>query len=313
MRSETQNRIKAFLKLLVSAAGIGYIFYKVPFSSIRQNWTAETLPWIFFLLIITFLSMLIQANRWRGLLLDEGKKIPFRTFYAYIALGYFFTAFLPGGFGGDIVKTLAFGKRFKQTSRSVAAILVSRVQGLLMLFLLFFVSLPWVLWHYSLPFYYTIGMGIALFLSIAAILFCCFSDKVKIPERFSERLHFIAKLQESLSLYRNHKKQFFLSFWDSFLLQLIVFVTSYGYFRSIGIALDFRLVIVFSAITIIVTMLPISLNGIGIREWVIISLYTGILGLPADKVLAGNLLGYLLLLFQAIQGAIVFAVQKKTI
>ena len=75
--------------------------------------------------------------------------------------------------------------------------------------------------------------------------------------------------------------------------------------------MDFRLVIVFTAITVIITMLPISLNGIGVREWITISLYTGIVGLPADKVLAGHLLGYVLILFQAIQGAIILAVQKR--
>ena len=52
----------------------------------------------------------IQANRWRGLLLEDGKKVKFRTFYAYIALGYFFNNLLPGGFGGDAVKTISFGK-----------------------------------------------------------------------------------------------------------------------------------------------------------------------------------------------------------
>lgn len=311
MKAETKKRLSAALKLLVSATGLGYIFYKVPFAEIQSNWTANTLPWLVFLLFITFLSMLIQANRWRGLMLDEGKKIPFRTFYAYIALGYFFTSFLPGGFGGDVVKTVAFGKRFKQTPQSVAAILVSRVQGLLMLILLFFLSLPWVLLHYGLPIAYTAGMLLALAISVAAILFCCFSDKFPIPRAVRKRIAFIGKLQGALSLYRHNRRQFFLSFFDSLLLQIIVLATSYGYFRAIGISLDFRLIVVFTAITIVVTMLPVSLNGIGIREWVIVSLYTGILGIPADKVLAGNLLGYLLILFQAIQGAAVFAVLRS--
>lgn len=307
-----KRRIVFLLKLLVSVFGIAFVFYRIPLESICENWTGTTLHWLLFLIFITFLSMLIQANRWRGLLLEDGKKISFRTFYAYIALGYFFTAFLPGGFGGDVVKTLAFGKRFKQTPKSVAAILVSRVQGLLMLFLLFFVSLPYVCLSYAIPKIYIAGMVLALILSFAIFFFCCYSDRFRLFDRFAERFAFVSKLRDSLALYRTHKKQFFLSFIDSFWLQLIVFVTSYGYLRSVGISLDFRLVIVFTAITVIVTMLPVSLNGIGVREWVTISLYTGILGLPADKVLAGNLLGYVLLLFQALQGAVALAVQKRT-
>jgi hypothetical protein len=53
-------------------------------------------------------------------------------------------------------------------------------------------------------------------------------------------------------------------------------------------------------------MLPISINGIGIRENVQVSLYSTLLGIPADVVLASTLIGYIPLLFQAIQGAVVF-------
>ncbi len=306
-----KKRLVFFLKLLISVTGIGCIFYKIPLEEICANWNRNTLSWLLLLIFFTFLSMLIQANRWKGLLLEDGKQIPFRTFYAYIAIGYFFTAFLPGGFGGDVVKTLAFGKRFRQTANSVAAILISRIQGLLMLYLLFFLSLPWVCFHYSLPAPYIFGMIAALLLTAAALAFCCFSDRITSLKFISGRLAFVSKLQKSLLVYRNHKKQFFLSLLDSLWLQLLVFATSYGYLKAVGIALDFRLVVVFTAITVVITMLPISLNGIGVREWITVTLYAGIVGLPADKVLAGHLLGYILILFQAIQGAVILAVQKR--
>ena len=64
-------------------------------------------------------------------------------------------------------------------------------------------------------------------------------------------------------------------------------------------------------ITITVSMLPISINGIGLREGVNVSLFTGLLGIPADTVLAAALLGYIPMLFQAIQGAIVFVTLGK--
>ena len=58
-------------------------------------------------------------------------------------------------------------------------------------------------------------------------------------------------------------------------------------------------------------MLPISLNGIGIREGTQVALFTGILGIPAPVVLSAGLLGYIPLLFQAMQGAIVLLTYKK--
>ena len=79
--------LSGVLKAVISIGGLIYIFYKVPFADVCGHWTVQALPWIALILFCTLFSMFIQANRWRGLLLEEGKKIKFRTFYAYIALG----------------------------------------------------------------------------------------------------------------------------------------------------------------------------------------------------------------------------------
>ena len=101
-----------------------------------------------------------------------------------------------------------------------------------------------------------------------------------------------------------------LSGLDSIWLQLVTIVIHYAYFRAMGIEVNIAIITVFTTIMVTFTMLPISINGIGIRENVQVSLYTGLLGLPADVVLASTLLSYLPLLFQALQGGIVFATLK---
>ena len=78
-----------------------------------------------------------------------------------------------------------------------------------------------------------------------------------------------------------------------------------------GVDVNFAVITVFTTIMVTFTMLPISINGIGIRENVQISLYTGLLGIPADIVLASTLFSYMPLLFQTIQGAIAFAIIKE--
>ena len=125
--SKAKSILKTILKASVSIGGLAYIFSKIPFQEVSKHWTSEALPWIGVVLVTTFLSMCVQANRWKGLLLDNAKGIKLRTFYAYIALGYFFNNLLPSGFGGDAVKTIAFGKRFGNMANSVAAIVISRI------------------------------------------------------------------------------------------------------------------------------------------------------------------------------------------
>ena len=309
-KTATKLFAKRLFQLIVSVGGFAYIFYKVPFSSVVDNWSLSMTPWILLMLVAANLIMLIQANRWKGLSV-QGPEIPFKTYYAYTAMGYFFNNLLPTGFGGDAVKSLAFGKKFNQTSQSISAVLLSRIQGLLAMFLCFFIALPFALSTTDIPFGYTIVMSIALLTCVVIVTLCLFSDKVPIPITITDKLTFIPKMQKSLSIYRQYKRQVLLSSLDSLWLQLLTLFISYAYFRAVGQNIDISILIVFTCITTVVSMLPISLNGIGIREGAQIALFTGILGIPAPIVLSAGLLGYIPLLFQALQGAIVLAGSRK--
>lgn len=300
-----------FLKVAVTGSGLAYIFYKVPYQQVFDNWNSQTFQWMLLILLFTTLLMIIQANRWRGLLLEEGKKIKFKTFYAYIALGYFFNNLLPSGFGGDAVKTIAFGKRFGNTANSVAAIVISRVMGLLAMFLSFFIALPFVFIQYQIPAIYTITVSSVAILALIIIIGSLFSDKFHIPNKLSQKIPFLLKLQQAFTIYRSHPKAFWLSGLDSIWLQLVTIIIHYAYFKAVGIEVDIAVITVFTTIMVTFTMLPISINGIGIRENVQVSLYSGLLGIDAHIVLASTLLGYIPLLFQATQGALVFSFLRK--
>lgn len=267
-------------------------------------------PWVLATLVAATLIMVIQANRWKGLSV-QGPDIPFKTYYAYTAMGYFFNNLLPTGFGGDAVKSLAFGKKFNQTSQSISAVFLSRIQGLLAMFLCFFIALPFALAKINVPTAYTLVMCAVLLICIVIILCCLFSDKIPFPKFITNKISFIPKFQYSLSIYRKHKKQLLLSSLDSLWLQLLSLFTSFAYFKAVGVDINIGILVVFTSITIVVAMLPVSLNGIGVREGVQIALFSGILGIPAHLVLAAGLLGYIPLLFQALQGAVVLVGSKK--
>ena len=302
--------IKRIIQLLVSIGGFAYIFYRIPLNEVISNWNVSMTPWIMAMLVAATLIMVIQANRWKGLSV-QGPEIPFKTYYAYTAMGYFFNNLLPTGFGGDAVKSIAFGKEFHQTSQSVSAVLLARIQGLLAMFLCFFVALPFALNKAEIPLVYTVTMTVALLACMVFILLCLFSDKFPVPRFVTDKLTFIPKLQASLSIYRKYKKQLILSSLDSLWIQLLTLFIAYAYFKAVEVDIDISILVVFTSITIVVSMLPISLNGIGVREGIQVALFTGILGIPAPVVLAAGLLGYIPLLFQAAQGAIVLIARKK--
>ena len=197
------------IKVLVTVGGIVYIFHKIPFFDAISNWNKSALPWLAVILFLTVILMAIQANRWRGLLLDDGKKVKFRTFYAYIALGYFFNNLLPSGFGGDAVKTIAFGKRFGNTANSVAAIAISRIMGILAMILSFFIALPFVVAKYQVPLSYTITVSVFALVAILVVVGGLFSDKLKIPDKLALKVPFLLKLQKKNEVGYEKKSKLF--------------------------------------------------------------------------------------------------------
>ncbi|MCF0224876.1 MAG: flippase-like domain-containing protein [Fibrobacter sp.] len=302
---------KAALATLVSAAGLTYIFYNVPLAEVFGHWTSQSYPWIAVIFVCTFFSMTIQAKRWRGLLLEDGRNVPFKTFYGYIAMGYFFNNILPSGFGGDAVKTIAFGRRFGHTENSVAAVAISRVMGLIAMFICFFIALPFVARNYEIPLQYTLIVCAMAVISVFIIVGGLFSDKIKIPTIITNKIPFLCKLQQAFSIYRNHKIPFLMSGVDSIWLQLSSIIIHFAYFKAVGVSIDLATITVFMTISLSVTMLPISINGIGLRESLNVSLFTGLLGISPDKVLAATLIWYIPMLFQVAQGAIAFAIMRK--
>ena len=116
-KTDVKLLVKRILQLVVSVGGFAYIFYRIPLASVMDNWSLGMTPWVLATLVAANLTMIIQANRWKGLSV-QGPEIPFKTYYAFTAMGYFFNNLLPTGFGGDAVKSLAFGKNStKQANR----------------------------------------------------------------------------------------------------------------------------------------------------------------------------------------------------
>jgi len=72
---------------------------------------------------------------------------------------------------------------------------------------------------------------------------------------------------------------------------------------AVGVDLPFLTVVPIAALVGLIGLLPVSINGWGVREVLIVTLLTP-LGAPADRVLAGALLGRFLVLVVTLVGGV---------
>ena len=81
--------------------------------------------------LLLFVTIPLSAYRWHLLLWCQGFRLPFRKTFEVVLVGLFFSTFLPGSHGGDIVRAgyIYHGAR-QQTGTLLMSILIDRVTGL---------------------------------------------------------------------------------------------------------------------------------------------------------------------------------------
>lgn len=90
---------------------------------------------------LSLLGIVIRAFRWKWLMEAVGARLPTgRAIYLYF-VGAFFNAFLPTGFGGDVVRVLEAGQGIS-SQQAAGTVLVDRLSGFMALFGMALVLLP---------------------------------------------------------------------------------------------------------------------------------------------------------------------------
>ena len=86
-------------------------------------------------------GIVVRTFRWRALLHGLGLRPPFWQLLRLYLVGGFFNAFLPSGFGGDVVRVLELAQG-EPPPAAVGAVLVDRLAGILSLMALGLMALP---------------------------------------------------------------------------------------------------------------------------------------------------------------------------
>jgi uncharacterized protein (TIRG00374 family) len=116
--------------------------------------------------------------------------------------------------------------------------------------------------------------------------------------------NFIQKFKE----YRKMPGRVVLAFLGSLWMQALTIAMQWACFMALGVELPVGVLLVVMPVTLLASAIPVSLNGIGVREWTMLSLTAGLVS--PDALLASLLLGYAMILLQAAQGFVCFQISK---
>ncbi len=226
---------------------------------------------------ISFLIIAGLTLRWRILLAQQGLAVPARTVFALTWGGQFFNSILPGSTGGDVIKIYQLCRLAPERKASaVATIFVDRLAALIALLslaLLGFIFEPVPLKiladegpGWTAPLVASIVLGLA-FIGTLASWFAYY---------FLRRTSWLGRMQRMLAATKTHlaaSPALAMVFLLALTVHLITFTVVYLFARSLGINITYTQIIVMVPVVLFLMLLPITINGHGLREVLLIGYF----------------------------------------
>ena len=269
--------------------------------------------WIGAAILAYIVVEVAAALRWNVLMKVQGIHLPFGRMSALFFIGLFFNQFLPGGTGGDIVKSYLLVKETPgKITGALLAVLFDRLIGLVALVTItgalialrydFLSQTPdtrqllWVL---------LAVLGSAILGLLTSFVVSGFGLLHRLPHKFPGREKLI-ELSAAYHLYAHHWTATLIAFGFSIIAHLATFLTFLCVahaFRAGVAAVDFFAIM---PVERTISSLPISFAGVGVREHVLQVMLNGLCGVPpAVAVLIGSM-SFLVMLACAAPGGLVY-------
>ncbi|MDD3802853.1 MAG: lysylphosphatidylglycerol synthase transmembrane domain-containing protein [bacterium] len=302
-------------RIAVTLLILYFIFAKIDFFGTLEVMRNSNLIFIVLAFLTNFIFTYILALRWQMVLKLYGFNVSvFRSFKIYI-IGLFFGNFLPSTVGTDVIRGIYIADKDKQLSDVISSILIERWLGLLGI--VTYVTIMPIIFFNRVQIKYFIPLsagGIILsvlfFASIAndrifGFFFSLFS-KIKVL-KFGEKIN---SLFTSLRLIKNHKRQLVINLTLSFMIQLVFVFTNYFIVLSQDLDITFIDLLIYVPFISVISMIPLTINGLGLREWAYITFFGGT---AREQTVALSLSFFIITVLFSLLGGLFFLTEKKSI
>jgi glycosyltransferase 2 family protein len=257
--------------------------------------------------------------RWHVLLKVQKISLSLPRLASLFFIGMFYNQFLPGGTGGDIMKSYYLLKETPdKKAGALLAVVFDRFIGLVALVAITatliglrydFLSqkpetrnLLWLL---------LIILGSSVLFLVSTFVISGFKLLHSLPARFPGRDKLI-EISAAYHLYARHWRATLVAFAASIVAHLATFTTFLCAAYALGAPVP---VVNFFAVMPVertISALPISFAGIGLREKVLQIMLNGLCGVPEAKAILIGSLSFLIILVCCLPGAIVYLFYKPS-
>lgn len=309
----SRHTIRVAGKVLAAVLFAACLAQGLDFSAVaRQVARAELAP----LLLAAFILIarhLLGAYRWRVLLRTKGHEPPLLALYQYYLIGTFFNFFLPTAVGGDVARGYYLHHWGVDKKEAAGSIILERILGVTVLVLLSGASLCLAS---SLTLDSRIvGFVVVMCLCWLIVLALLFGGRGALFERdwpgpVNRILAPVCSVIRDMRSYKASRSALAFGLFATIAFQSAGIFATYLLGVAIGSPISLSYYFILLPIVWLVAMIPISINGLGLREGAFVVLFVSI-GMSKEAAIAISVLFLAQAMLQGLIGGVLFLINRR--
>ncbi len=305
-----KNVLVALIKALITAVLFYLLFRKVDFNEFGSTLRNARIGLLLLGFGILWIGHYMCIFRWRMLMRPVMPILSLSRLFGIYCIGLFFNLTFPTVVGGDVVKMYYAGKPSKRFAASFAATFLDRDAGMLaMMIIACTATLVSPLHAPGIPIRFIIWSATVAFVLANVAIFT-----PSLHRRLTGLLHKlnmskvasrIDTISEAFQAMGKHWMVLVNALLISLVNQLIAISINWILAEGLHIHVPLFYFLVFVPVVTLISMIPISLNGMGLREYAFVSLF-GSIGVDREAAIALGLLASMTIFLSAIPGGVIY-------
>jgi uncharacterized protein (TIRG00374 family) len=296
-------------KVALSIGLMAFLVARVPLHEVSEMLRSANTLWLAGAWLLLVGSNVLGSWQWSRLLRAAEIRIPFWKVCAYYHVGLFFNNFLPANIGGDIARIMDASRYDTGKAAAFSTVLMDRLIGTVALAGLALVTTLPALDRFGLSMVYVFVL-VFFAVAVAATWAVLHPRLLPMLERVLARLRlgaWIPRLEGlvgNLGRFRDRDRLFAGLIAVAVLVQVSRVLVHVVVARALGLSVPMLYFFLFVPLLAVIVSLPISFNGIGVREGAGIVLF-GLVGVTRAEAFTLQFATYLVALAVSMLGGLV--------
>jgi uncharacterized membrane protein YbhN (UPF0104 family) len=240
--------------------------------------------------------------------------------FAYYLVGVFFTSFVPGGgVSGDVARLIYVDREVRDKALVLSTLVYERLIGVFTLLLIGLVAtLMTRAYGQADPMIYiseaVLGIAFAaIVVLMSGYVSSLLARMIRSTGRRIRAVRIADAAARTLEAVTELRMDWVLLARTALISVVIRIVWGLGCFVvaiAMGLPLDLLTVFAFISLIDLVRLMPISVGGLGVREWAVVALFTTV-GITREQALTFSILAFAPIYLNAIVGGIVYILRAR--